>query len=320
MKYVIGISTILALVLSAFAAYYVIEREWKKAIAYTVILIVEIGLSSLFSAVLNGGLESHDFQSESEIETKENINILSEEITEIAVEILEAEDIVHVGEWYHVSSTYYKGIAFRENPKEEAYLIERLPYGTVFYVNAAEGLWARTEIDGEIGWIQTEYAELGKSNMGGETEIEIGEWYHISSTYYEGIALRKEPSEEAELIKRFPYGTDFYVKGAKGLWAQAEINGEMGWIQTEYAELGKNNMSDEIEIGEWYHISSTYSEGIALRKEPSGEAELIKRFPYGTDFYVEGAKGLWAWAKIDGEVGWICTKYAECGMSNYQKT
>ena len=147
-------------------------------------------------------------------------------------------------------------------------------------------------------------------------------WYMISSDYAPGIAVRSEPSKKSDLLCRIPYGTEFYVEAFSGTWGYTTVDGETGWIDTDYAEWIGDDVDDEEtdywddyddyeEAGEWYYIVSRYKPGIAVRSEPTKDSELLCRIPYGTWFYVEALCDNWGYTTVNGVTGWIDTDYAE---------
>ena len=132
------------------------------------------------------------------------------------------------------------------------------------------------------------------------------DWYYIASTYKDGIAVRSEPSENAELLTRVPYETEFCVNKYNGNWGYTTVNGVTGWILLDYARVLKNAQAQV-----WYRITSTYEKGIAVRREASEEAELLTRIPYGTEFYVEKTDKNWGYTTVNGVTGWILLDYAD---------
>lgn len=164
----------------------------------------------------------------------------------------------------------------------------------------------QTEIQAETEW-QTETEQQQEPDYS-----DIANWYYITSRYEKGIAVRSQPNGESELLTRIPYGTEFYVEAVCDNWGYTTVNGSTGWIELSYADhlSNKDESTDEMMETGWYDIVSTYSKGIAVRSEPSGESELLTRIPYGTRFYVETTDGNWGYTTVNGATGWIELTYA----------
>lgn len=163
-----------------------------------------------------------------------------------------------------------------------------------------------------VSWDEVEM-ENDKETVG-EEDQESGDWYYITCIFKPGIAMRMGPSDDAELVIRVPYATEFYVDTFSGTWGYTSIKGKSGWIEMKYAESTRNKEGaehvkkierNESDIDNWYYISDTYVDGIAVRSEPKDEANLLTRIPYGTEFRVETIYNGWGYTTVNGATGWI---------------
>ena len=84
-------------------------------------------------------------------------------------------------------------------------------------------------------------------------------WYMISSDYTPGSAVRSEPSKKSDLLCRIPYGTEFYVEAFSGTWGYTTVDGETGWIDTDYAEwIGDDVYDEEVDCWDDYFIEKRF--------------------------------------------------------------
>ena len=84
-------------------------------------------------------------------------------------------------------------------------------------------------------------------------------WYMISSDYAPRIAVRSEPSKKSDLLCRIPYGTEFYVEAFSGTWGYTTVDGETGWIDTDYAEwIGDDVYDEEVDCWDDYFIEKRF--------------------------------------------------------------
>lgn len=81
------------------------------------------------------------------------------------------------------------------------------------------------------------------------------------------------------------------------------MDGYTGWIHLDYAKA-LSSLDDGTVIG-WYRISYDYDPGIAVRKGLSGNEELLRRIPNGTQFYVSAVNGIWGYTTVNDYTGWI---------------
>lgn len=176
-----------------------------------------------------------------------------------------------------------------------------------------------TEADSQNIILETDGIEVDSADTSSNIKIEsedtsyddMENWYYISSTYEKGIAVRSEPTGEADLLTRLPYGTEFRVETISDNWGYTTVNGVTGWVELSYADHVSSNKADRNEETGWYYISSTYEKGIAVRSEPTGESQLLCRLPYGTEFYVEAVDDNWGYTTVNNVTGWIELTYAD---------
>lgn len=166
------------------------------------------------------------------------------------------------------------------------------------------------------------YGPLDCEGLDGEYDVPydysaMGCWYCVTNDYEQGIAVRTAPSSESELICRLPYGTGFFSDQEKWEWAHTVVNGCGGWIDKDYISVIPDMYGQSFEVrsvsgsGSWYMITSDYSQGIAVRAEPSKDATLYCRIPYGTEFWVEALCGSWGFTTVNDWTGWINLDYAK---------
>lgn len=146
--------------------------------------------------------------------------------------------------------------------------------------------------------------------------------YYVSNDHSEGIAVRTGPSTKADLICRLPYLTQFYVYDYDGNWAYVIYGDICGWMHLNYIDPVEEDSADsswneneweneeaDYDNGTLYYVSNDYSEGIAVRTEPSTKADLICRLPYLTQFYVCYCDGNWAYISYEDIYGWMHMDY-----------
>lgn len=148
--------------------------------------------------------------------------------------------------WFYISSTFEKGIALHPYPDPDSAILDRMPYLTVFHGNEFLGTYVLTEYNGQKGWVNTKYAEEIILPEGISGSYPIEEWYQITSTYAEGIALHPVPVKESDILGRITYGEVFYVTSRCDNYGFTFYNGMAGWINLDYAEYYTGNVSASV--------------------------------------------------------------------------
>ncbi len=140
------------------------------------------------------------------------------------------------------------------------------------------------------------------------------EWYYISSTYSQGIAMHPVPEKDSDILTRLPFGTIFSVDSwANNNYAYTTANGCSGWVNMAYAEriAAPGDYNDWSWEENWYYITSTYSQGIAVHPVPEKESDILGRIPYMEEFFAIARVGKYVYMEYGDLRGWINTDYAE---------
>lgn len=146
--------------------------------------------------------------------------------------------------------------------------------------------------------VHTFSCNLFDSVVSAASEDDFGsepQWYYISSTYKKGIAIRNEPSKDAELLTRIPYGTEFYVEMYNGSWGYTTVDGVTGWILLDYAEVVQEDVLSDIAMDEeiYGQVIQQYQDAISYYRA-TGEY-LSKDFFLTKEFLVTNDSGIEPW-------------------------
>ena len=232
------------------------------------------------------------------------------------------------GTLFYVSNDHSTGIALRAAPDEEAELLLRMPYLTVFLAEDYEGSWVYTTYEDCSGWTHLDYStELGEISLNdyyaGNYDLEdYGDLYYVSNKYPKGIALRSMPNEDSKLHCRLPYLRKFLVTDYEGEWAYTSFDGKEGWLNlNDISEVDEAYYEKDPVIypedlgnctydGKWYAISTDYEPGIAIHPIPDPDSETLGRISYQDEFFVEytyvtADNSVYGFTEYDGCSGWI---------------
>lgn len=224
-------------------------------------------------------------QEKNEAEQEETISVLSDSINENDINSnhyiegnindLSIDDIQY---WGVITSTYSKGIAIHPEPQKDSAVLGRILYQEVFpiYFIEPNTMYGYTSYNGIEGYINLDYAEI--------SEIDgTGELYYVSNDYEPGIAVRTNPSVNAQLICRLPYQTQLYVMAYIGDWAYIKYAEIIGWMHLNYISLleieeRQEDMNDYILPQSAYkYINEADIVGFSLQKLNYARNEIFAR-------------------------------------------
>ncbi len=148
------------------------------------------------------------------------------------------------------------------------------------------------------GYMNISYAMEGEAD-----------WYVITSTYKQGIAVHPSPDKDSDVLIRIPYGTRFAIYDYNKNYGYTEYTGVEGWINLDYAQMISLNGNTV----DYYRITDMYAEGIAMHPEPDKNSDVILRIPYYSVFpvydYIDGTD--YGFIKYAGEEGYLNLSYAD---------
>ncbi|MFM9331008.1 SH3 domain-containing protein [Paenibacillus mesotrionivorans] len=125
-----------------------------------------------------------------------------------------------------------KGVNFRTSPSTSGSVIGLVKAGTTFEVlDQVNSYWVKANVNGQVGYLSTNYVKIDSSSPGnaaaGQGVVE------------KGVNFRTGPSTSSSVIGLVKAGTTFQiVEKVNSYWVKANINGQIGYLSTDYVSLG----------------------------------------------------------------------------------
>lgn len=164
-------------------------------------------------------------------------------------------------------------------------------------------------------WLLVEADGSAPGYMRGDAVSETDNYYD-AWIYSEDPALRlnlrEQPDKGSRSLGKYYSGVHVVrlnpEKVAEG-WTKVIIEGVSGWVQSQYLDFGSGYNGRE-----WLPPTGTVQgvndRGLNLRREPSGESEVLGAYPKGTRVEILGVTGAWGHVRLrDGSTGYMMLKY-----------
>lgn len=125
-----------------------------------------------------------------------------------------------------------KGVNFRTAPSTSSSIIGLVKAGTTFEVlDKVNSYWVKANVNGQVGYLSTNYIKLDSSSAStpsaGQGVVE------------RGVNFRTGPSTSSSVIGLVKAGTTFTViEKVNSYWVKANVNGQVGYLSTDYIRLG----------------------------------------------------------------------------------
>lgn len=132
-----------------------------------------------------------------------------------------------------------KGVNFRTAPSTSSSIIGLVKAGTSFEVlDQVNSYWVKANVNGQVGYLSTDYIKVDSSSSGATPASGQG-------VVEKGVNFRTGPSTSSSVIGLVKAGTTFQiVEKVNSYWVKANINGQVGYLSTDYIRLGASTPSN----------------------------------------------------------------------------
>ena len=123
------------------------------------------------------------------------------------------------------------------------------------------------------------------------------------------LNFRLYPSYDSKVLGIFYYGVPLYVLGASNGWYNVKINGQTGYVRSEYITLQNVPASTVVAT-----VKTPNSTAMNLRRGPGSQYGVIKQFS-GDSYVMVLAKGTGWWrVSVGGYTGFMSKDYLVEGL------
>ncbi|MBQ4651303.1 MAG: SH3 domain-containing protein [Oscillospiraceae bacterium] len=141
-------------------------------------------------------------------------------------------------------------VRFRSGPSTSYSIINNYNRGKQLTVTGTSGDWTAAIIDGREGYVFSQYVTLNSTTGDSDSSSENVDTSVDNSVvvnpvdptdgYVKGnnVRMRSGPSMSASVIGEYFYGNKLTITGTSGDWTAVTINGEKGYIYSQYVAKG----------------------------------------------------------------------------------
>lgn len=132
----------------------------------------------------------------------------------------------------------------------------------------------------------------------------------------EGLRIRKEPSEESEIVGKLYKDAGCDILGVEGDWAQIVSGSCEGYVKTEYILTGTEAEAYANENGVAPTVATVNADSLNIRAEASADSEIIGSVSTSEELTVleTTEDGLWVKVSVGGLEGYVSADYVDVGM------
>lgn len=184
-----------------------------------------------------------------------------------------------------------EALTVRSGPGTDYEPVAWLQDGSEVKLISASGAWSKVKAiyNGKTGYIRSAYIRQAADT---ETPVKTGT-ATAGRVTGKSVNLRTLGSTTGKVVRSLPSGTKLKIWDSKGNWHYVTtLSGTSGWISKTYVKEG---------------FTSKTTARVNLRKSANGE--LIKTLNKGASVSVISMTGAWSKVKVDGQTGYVFTKY-----------
>ena len=124
------------------------------------------------------------------------------------------------------------------------------------------------------------------------------------------LNLRETASLSARVLGQYPTGTLVEIIESGDEWHKVTVNGKTGYMMAKYLN------TDVTTAAQTATVRTNTGIGLNLREEPRLSGRVITSFRPGTQVTVYQKGADWCRVKVDGQEGFMATKYLNFGSSS----
>ena len=199
-------------------------------------------------------------------------------------------------------------LRLRDGASSDAETISAYYTGTEVTILGGSGSWYYVETpDGNRGYMHSGYLTITGSITGGQVSTSGS---YVTSANGQPVNLRTGPSVYYHIIGSFSVGTPVTVLSKGSTWSQVDINGNTGYMMTEFIHMGSSNsgMTDVVEPYTAYVVSDN-GKTVVMRSGPSKSYEALASYNVGQMVEMLAYGKTWCKIRVNGLEGYMMTEY-----------
>jgi mannosyl-glycoprotein endo-beta-N-acetylglucosaminidase len=218
----------------------------------------------------------------------------------------------------------------RKGPSATSGILTKLPAGTEVTLFSDANGWAKIQVNGQEGYVSSEYLALAKSNSNSQPKEEpISVTKYVNVSFDTSLNMRKTASIDASILAKIARGVQVTVFSESDGWAKIEVYGQTGYVDAQFLSETKpvagsqpvasenngtdtttDNGSEHInDLSNKKYVNVIYGSSLNMRSEPSTKSDIITKLARGTIVVVDTELNGWSKVTANGKTGYISSQY-----------
>ncbi|KHD84337.1 mannosyl-glycoprotein endo-beta-N-acetylglucosamidase [Heyndrickxia ginsengihumi] len=210
-------------------------------------------------------------------------------------------------------------LILRSTASTSGSVLASLDPGTSVTVLSTSGEWSKVQVGSKTGYVHTEYLTSTKpsstSNSSSSTTKTTTKYVNVDKGSH--LILRSTASTSGSVLASLDPGTSVTVISTSGEWSKVQVGNKTGYVHTEYLTSTKPSTSDDQSgnSDSEQTVTKYTTADLNLRKSNSTSSSVITVIPKGTAVTVYSETNGWARVTVNGNTGYVSTKYLTGGAT-----
>ena len=211
---------------------------------------------------------------------------------------------------FYITSPNNGPVNLRTQPSRHSQLVARLVTGTSVVVEETDAQWSRVKVKDMEGYVLNQY--LSSVNPTGKIvdSSDAKHTMYVDSPNASSVNMRETPDVTGDLVRRVSEGTAVEILGKEGDWSLVRLNGETGYILSEYLTSSDPLFSENNDPQMQYmFVHASNASPINMRESPSTLSKLVTKLLSGSVVEVLEIGKEWAKVSANDHIGYVMTAY-----------
>ncbi|MGN0996561.1 MAG: SH3 domain-containing protein [Candidatus Ventricola sp.] len=194
--------------------------------------------------------------------------------------------------------TNTRGLNLRAEPNGT--ILGSYPRGTQVTVLSTEGGWSKVKVDGQTGYMASQWLSTSKPSVPGSGTSVTGTAVVNNPRDTQVLFLRKEPSTASEALGYYRNGKTVTLLSKLDGWYKVKVDGQTGYMMAKFLKV-----TDEVSSGTARVFNPNGNSYVNFRSGASLNAGVMGTVPVGTKVTVLERGTDWTKVEHDGRIGYI---------------
>ncbi|EKN69933.1 mannosyl-glycoprotein endo-beta-N-acetylglucosamidase, partial [Neobacillus bataviensis LMG 21833] len=220
-----------------------------------------------------------------------------------------------------VTTTKYVNVSsgslnMRNGSSASSSIIVGLAKGTKVQVYSESGGWAKVEVYGQTGYVNSEFLSAvppGSSPSSGTTSpVQQITTKYVNVKAGSSLNVRNSASASSVILTKLPSETEVKVYAEANGWAKIQVNGMEGYVSSEFISASKSApapSNEDQQTTKTMFVNVSLGSTLSMYNSDSTNASILVKLARGAEVTVISEENGWAKIEAYGQTGYVSSEF-----------